>query len=248
MVVFIGFLFGGSNGMMIAVVSAIVMNGVGYFFSDKMALASYNAKEIDYDNSPEIHQMVEELCSNANIPKPKIYVAQMGVPNAFATGRNPANASIAVTPELLDTLSFDELRGVIAHELAHIKNRDILISSIAAIIASMISIFAQRGGNNRNPILSIIALVVAPLAASIIQMAISRNREFLADEIGAKISNSPMGLANALRKLQNYRTDRISTSTAHMMIINQLDGGLLKSLFSTHPDTNERIRRLEMMR
>jgi heat shock protein HtpX len=264
----IGHLVAGKQGMIIAFVVALSMNFFSYFFSDKVALAMYGAREITYDEAPWLHEMVEDLARRAGIPKPKIYLAPIAVPNAFATGRDPNHAAVAVTSGILQILNKDELRGVLAHELGHIKNRDILISSIAATIGGAISMLANMayytaflGGNDRennNPIASIIGsiilFVVAPLAATLIQMAISRSREFLADEAGAKISGCPLCLANALRRLeeiahnpqiQEVASREVNPGTAHMMIVNPLSGSFIMKLFSTHPPTEERIRRLE---
>jgi heat shock protein HtpX len=264
----IGHLVAGKQGMIIAFVVALFMNFFSYFFSDKVALAMYGAREITYEEAPWLHEMVEDLAKRAGIPKPKIYLAPIAVPNAFATGRDPNHAAVAVTSGILQILNKDELRGVLAHELGHIKNRDILISSIAATIGGAISMLANMayytaflGGNDRennNPVASIIGsiilFVVAPLAATLIQMAISRSREFLADEAGAKISGCPLCLANALRKLeeiahnpqiQEIASQEINPGTAHMMIVNPLSGDFIMKLFSTHPPTEERIRRLE---
>ena len=264
----IGHLVAGKQGMIIAFVVALFMNFFSYFFSDKVALAMYGAREITYEEAPWLHEMVEDLAKRARIAKPKIYLAPIAVPNAFATGRDPNHAAVAVTSGILQILNKDELRGVLAHELGHIKNRDILISSIAATIGGAISMLANMayytaflGGNDRennNPVASIIGsiilFVVAPLAATLIQMAISRSREFLADEAGAKISGCPLCLANALRKLeeiahnpqiQEIASQEINPGTAHMMIVNPLSGDFIMKLFSTHPPTEERIRRLE---
>jgi heat shock protein HtpX len=264
----IGHLVAGKQGMIIAFVVALFMNFFSYFFSDKVALAMYGAREISYEEAPWLHEMVEDLARRAGIPKPKIYLAPIAVPNAFATGRDPNHAAVAVTSGILQILNKDELRGVLAHELGHIKNRDILISSIAATIGGAISMLANMayyiaflGGNDRennNPIPSIIGsvilFIVAPLAATLVQMAISRSREFLADEAGARISGCPLCLANALRRLeeiahnpqvQEIASQEINPGTAHMMIVNPLSGDFIMKLFSTHPPTEERIRRLE---
>jgi len=264
----IGHLVAGKQGMIIAFVVALFMNFFSYFFSDKVALAMYGAREIMYEEAPWLHEMVEDLAKRAGIPKPKIYLAPIAVPNAFATGRDPNHAAVAVTSGILQILDKNELRGVLAHELGHIKNRDILISSIAATIGGAISMLANMayytaflGGNDRennNPIASIIGsiilFIVAPLAATLIQMAISRSREFVADEAGAKISGCPLCLANALRRLeeiahnpqiQEIASQEINPGTAHMMIVNPLSGDFIMKLFSTHPPTEERIRRLE---
>ncbi len=264
----IGHLVAGKQGMIIAFFVALIMNFFSYFFSDKVALAMYNAREISYEEAPWLHQMVEDLARRAGIPKPKIYLAPIHVPNAFATGRSPDHAAVAVTSGILQILNRDELRGVLAHELGHIKNRDILISSIAATIGGAISMLANMayysalfGGHreeDNNPIAaiigSIILFIVAPLAATLIQMAISRSREFIADETGAYISGCPLCLANALRKLEEIANNpnlqevaaaEVNPGTAHMMIVNPLKADTIMKLFSTHPPTEERIRRLE---
>lgn len=267
----IGHLVAGKTGMMVAFFVALFMNFFAYFFSDKMALAMYGAREIPYDEAPWLHQMIEDLASRANIPKPKVYLAPIHVPNAFATGRDPNHAAVAVTSGIIQILNRDELRGVLAHELGHIKNRDILISSIAATIGGAISMLANMayyssifGGDreegNSNPIFHIIGalilFIVAPLAATLIQMAISRSREFIADETGAKISGCPLCLANALKKLeeishnpnlQEVASHEVNPGTAHMMIVNPLKADTIIKLFSTHPPTEERIKRLQQL-
>ncbi|MCX7738018.1 MAG: zinc metalloprotease HtpX [Hydrogenothermaceae bacterium] len=266
----IGHLVAGKIGMIVAFLVALGMNFFAYFFSDKMALAMYGAREIDYEEAPWLHQMIEELSAKAGIPKPKVYLAPIHIPNAFATGRDPEHGVVAVTSGILQVLNKDELRGVLAHEIGHIKNRDILISSIAATIGGAISMLAnmayfssmansdeENGGNIILQIIgSVILFIVAPLAATLIQMAISRSREYIADETGAKISGCPLCLANALRKLeemannpnlQTMASQEINPGTAHMMIVNPLRADTIMKLFSTHPPTEERIRRLEEM-
>lgn len=266
----IGHLVAGKVGMMVAFLVALGMNFFAYFFSDKMALAMYGAREIDYREAPWLHQMIEELSAKAGIPKPKVYLAPIHIPNAFATGRDPEHGVVAVTSGILQILNKDELRGVLAHEIGHIKNRDILISSIAATIGGAISMLAnmayfssiansdeENGGNIILQIIgSVILFIVAPLAATLIQMSISRSREYIADETGAKISGCPLCLANALRKLeemannpnlQAIASQEVNPGTAHMMIVNPLRADTIMKLFSTHPPTEERIRRLEEM-
>lgn len=266
----IGHLVAGKTGMIVAFLVALGMNFFAYFFSDKMALAMYGAQEISYEEAPWLHQMVEELSAKAGIPKPKVYLAPIHVPNAFATGRDPNHAAVAVTSGILQILNRDELRGVLAHEIGHIKNRDILISSIAATIGGAISMLAnmayfsslahsdeENSGNLVFQIIgSVILFIVAPLAATLIQMAISRSREYVADETGAKISGCPLCLANALRKLeemahnpnlQAVASQEVNPGTAHMMIVNPLRADTIMKLFSTHPPTEERVRRLEQM-
>lgn len=260
----VGKLLGGQAGMIIAFFFAMAMNFFAYWYSDKMALKMYNAVELPYEEAPWLHDMVEELARKAGIPKPRIYLAPIDVPNAFATGRDPEHAAVAVTSGILQILTPEELKGVLAHELGHIKNRDILISSIAATIGGAISMLAEMafwsnlfGGHDEEEggfggiIGSILLFILAPIAAMIVQMAISRSREFVADETGARISGCPLCLANALQKLERaseqlapVAAQEINPGTAHMMIVNPLKGTSLASLFSTHPPTEERIRRL----
>ncbi len=261
----VGKILGGQTGMVIAFIFAMIMNFFAYWFSDKMALAMYGAREIPYEEAPWLHDMIEELARKAGIPKPKVYLAPIDIPNAFATGRDPKHAAVAVTSGILNILSPDELKGVLAHEIAHIKNRDILISSIAATIGGAISMLAEMafwsnlfGGNDEeegggigNLIGSILLFLLAPLAATIVQMAISRTREYAADATGAQICGCPLSLARALEKLEMAAQQlapvaarEINPGTAHMMIVNPLRGDFIASLFSTHPPTQERIRRL----
>ncbi len=260
----VGKLLGGQAGMIIAFFFAMAMNFFAYWFSDKMALKMYNAQEIPYEEAPWLHDMIEELARKAGIPKPKVYLAPIDIPNAFATGRDPEHAAVAVTSGILQILTPEELKGVLAHEIAHIKNRDILISSIAATIGGAISMLAEMafwsnlfGGHDEEEggvggiIGSILLFILAPIAAMIVQMAISRSREFVADETGARISKCPLCLANALQKLERaaeqlapVAAQEVNPGTAHMMIVNPLKGTSLASLFSTHPPTEERIRRL----
>lgn len=262
LLVFIGNALGGSGGMMMAFMFALVMNVGSYWFSDKIVLRMYKAREIQRSDDPELFQMTEDLARRGSIPMPKLYVIEGDQPNAFATGRNPEHAAVAVTAGIRRLLSREELRGVIAHELAHVKHRDILIGTIAATFAGAISMIANmaqwamifgggRGNNDEegnNPIAGIVMMIVAPIAAMLIQMAISRSREYLADQGGAQMAGNPMSLANALRKL-HQTAERIpmnaSPSTAHMFIVNPLTGGGLMNLFSTHPPMEERIARLE---
>ncbi len=264
--IFVGFgtILGGESGALMALIIAGVMNVGAYWFSDKMVLAMYKAKQVTEAEAPELHGIVRELATRAQLPMPKVYIMDNPAPNAFATGRNPAHAAVAATTGIMTLLSRDELRGVMAHELAHVKNRDILISTIAATIAGAISYLATMaqwgmmfGGNrddNRNPIgmvMTIAMMILAPLAAMMIQMAVSRSREFKADEGGAQISGNPRSLADALRKLhlgvQKVPMDA-NPATAHMFIVNPLTGGGMMKLFSTHPPMEERIARLEAMR
>ncbi|MBI5476678.1 MAG: zinc metalloprotease HtpX [Ignavibacteriales bacterium] len=264
LLVVVGNLIGGQGGMMIAFLVAIVMNFGTYWFSDKIILRMYKAQELTKDNAPALFQITEELTARAGIPMPKLYRIDGEQPNAFATGRDPQHAAVAVTEGIVRLLSKDELRGVIAHELAHIKHRDILVGTIAATFAGAISMLASmaqwamifgggRSSNDReggSPIAGIVMMIVAPLAAMMIQMAISRSREFLADEGGAQMSGNPLSLANALRKLQS-KAEQIpmeaNQATAHMFIVNPLSGGGFTKLFSTHPPMEERVKRLEAM-
>jgi len=254
---------GGEGGMMMAFVFALVMNGVSYWFSDKIVLRMYGAKEIEPNEDPRLHRVVQELTLRAQMPMPKLYLIPQEAPNAFATGRDEKHAAVAVTEGVLRILDERELRGVLAHELSHIKNRDILVGTIAATMAGAISmlanmahwgmIFGGRGSDDReggHPIVALAMIIIAPLAAMLVQMAISRSREFGADATGAAISGDSLSLANALRKLQRG-VERIpmeaNPATAHMFIVNPLTGGDLMTLFSTHPPMEERIRRLKKM-
>ena len=258
----IGSVLGGQQGMVIALVIALGMHFFSYWFSDKMVLKMYNAQQVDETSAPQFYRMVAELAQKAGLPMPKVYLIQEDAPNAFATGRNPANAAVAATTGILRVLSERELRGVMAHELAHVKHRDILISTISATMAGAISMLANfamffggRGSDGRpaNPIASIAVMLLAPLAASLIQMAISRAREFEADRGGAEISGDPQALASALQKIQRYaqgipmEAAERHPETAQMMIMNPLSGGGLRGLFSTHPATEERVARLMEM-
>ncbi|MFQ5736367.1 MAG: zinc metalloprotease HtpX [Thermodesulfobacteriota bacterium] len=254
---------GGRQGAFIALAFAGIMNFTSYWWSDKIVLAMYRAKPVDEASAPALYRIVRELTMRANMPMPKVYIMDNETPNAFATGRNPDHAAVAVTTGIMKLLEREELEGVIGHELSHILNRDILISTVAATIAGAISYlsymayFASLFGGSRdddrggNPLVLIAMMIVGPIAASIIQLAISRSREYGADELGAKIAGNPLYLANALRKLEYYNK-RIpmpvkSEATAHMFIVNPLSGQRLAKLFSTHPPIEERIKRLEAM-
>jgi len=257
-----GQLLAGQQGMMIALVMALGLNFFAYWNSDKMALAMNKAREVSEAEAPDLHLLVANLAARAGIPKPRIYNVDNATPNAFATGRNPEHAAVAVTTGIMQVLNREELEGVLAHELGHIKNRDILISSIAAVMAGAISYLATMaqwamifgGGRDDeeggNPIASLVMMIVAPLAASLIQMAISRSREYIADATGAEICGHPKALASALQKLANYNRQRpmdVNPASAQMYIVNPLAGGSLAGLFSTHPPMEERIRRLLAM-
>lgn len=255
----IGAMIGGRAGMMMALVVALGMNFFSYWFSDKMVLKMYNAREVDETSAPRFYGMVRELAQRAQMPMPKVYLIDEQAPNAFATGRNPEHAAVAATTGILNVLTERELRGVMAHELAHVKHRDILISTVSATMAGAISMLANfavffggrdEDGRPVNPIAGIAVAILAPLAASLIQMAISRAREFEADRGGAEISGDPQALASALDKIHRYAqgialpTAERHPETAQMMIMNPLSGGGLRGLFSTHPATEERIARL----
>ncbi|HAA84164.1 zinc metalloprotease HtpX [Thermodesulfobacterium sp.] len=261
--IFVGKLIGGKTGMTIALIMAGLMNFIAYFFSDKIVLATSGAIPVEKHEDPELHAMVEEVARRAGIPKPKVYVIPVETPNAFATGRNPENGVVAVTAGIRKLLTPEELKGVIAHEIAHIKNRDILISTIAAVLVGAITYLANIaqwrmmfGGfsrdeeENNNPlaiVATLVAIIVIPIAATLIQLAISRSREFLADETGAKIIKNPLALARALEKLENwnraYPMD-INPAKAQMFIVNPLSGKTLFKLLSTHPPIEERVARL----
>ena len=254
---------GGQQGMMIALLMALGLNFFAYWNSDKVALRMNGACEVSEAEAPELHQMVAQLAQRAGFPKPKVCVVDNSTPNAFATGRNPEHAAVAVTTGIMHALNRDELAGVIGHELGHIKNRDILISSIAAVMAGAISYLATMaqwamifgGGRDNeegnNPIVMLLMMIVAPLAASIIQMAISRSREYIADRTGAEICGHPKALASALNKLSNYNKQqpmqKVNLASSQMYIVNPLKGSSIASLFSTHPPMDERVRRLLAM-
>ena len=258
----VGFMIGGEGGMLVALAFALLTNAFAYWNSDKMVLRMYGARQVDARTAPEYYGMVERLAQRAGLPMPKVYIMENDQPNAFATGRNPENAAVAATTGLLRTLSAEEVAGVMAHELAHIKNRDTLIMTITATLAGALSMLAQfglffGGGNNRdNPlgaIGTILMVILAPLAAMLVQMAISRSREYEADRIGAEIAGRPEWLADALEGIQgaakrtvNMRAEN-NPATAHMFIINPLHARSVDSLFSTHPSTAERVRRLRAM-
>jgi heat shock protein HtpX len=255
----VGYLLGGRSGMTIAFIFALIMNFSSYWFSDKIVLSMYRAREVTRETAPKFYNMVEELTRDANLPMPRIYVINDPTPNAFATGRNPQNAAVAATTGILQGLNNEELAGVISHELAHVRNRDILTGTITATLVGTITFVAQmagwalmfgRGGDDdEGGIGSLLMLILAPIAATLIQLAISRSREFAADESGANICNNPMALASALGKISRANqikpVNNVNPSSAHMFIVNPLRGGGIAKLFSTHPPIEERIKRLQ---
>ncbi|MBV9891284.1 MAG: zinc metalloprotease HtpX [Rhizobacter sp.] len=258
----LGAYVGGRQGMAFALVLALGLNFLSYWFSDKLVLKLYNAREVDETSAPQFHRMIAELVQRAGLPMPRVYVIDEAAPNAFATGRNPQHAAVAATTGIMQVLSASELRAVMAHELTHVAHRDILISTISATMAGAISMLANFAmlfggrdseGRPANPIAGLAVTLLAPLAASLIQLAISRAREFEADRGGAELSGDPRALASALRKIQAYAqgTPLVAAErnpqTAQMMIVNPLHGGGIGSLFSTHPSTEERVARLLAM-
>jgi len=263
--ILVGKAMGGQSGMVFAFFLAVGTNFFSYWFSDKLVLRLCGAQEVTRDEAPEIFRIVEDLTQRAGLPMLRVYVIPEGSPNAFATGRNPHHAAVAVTEGILDILSADELKGVLGHELAHVQNRDILIGTIAATMAGAVSLVTQMaqwawmfGGRSRddregggNPLGVLAAMILAPIAAMLIQLAVSRSREYQADAGGAKISGDPLSLASALRKLEAVSSRRPMEAprpaTAHLFIVNPLRGRGLTSLFSTHPPMEERIKRLEAM-
>ena len=254
----IGDYFGGLQGMTIMLVFGVVMNFFTYWNSDKMVLAHYRAQEVNARTAPRLYAIVKRLADRAKLPMPKVYVIDSPVPNAFATGRNPEHAAVAVNTALADLLDEDELAGVLAHELSHVKHRDILISTVAASMAGAISTIAQWGmflgggrdenGESRNPIATILVMLLAPMAAALIQMAVSRSREYMADKSGGELCGNPNALADALLKIEAFARRRVmpgaTEATAHMFIINPFSGVNMRQLFSTHPPTEERVRLL----
>ena len=259
--VFIGYSFGGPNGMLIAFLIACGINFYAYYYSDQQVLKHYNATPIE-DHRHPVYQITAKLVAKAGLPMPKVYLIPDHTPNAFATGRNHENAAVAVTMGLYEMLNEKELEGVIAHELSHIKHYDILIGTIAAVfagaiamIANMMQFSAMFGGNrqNSNPVVMIIMAIILPIAATVIQMAVSRNREFLADEGAARMTKNPAGLQSALKKLEQYanggyEVHNATEQTAHMFIINPFSGRNMGNLFKTHPTTEDRIARLEELK
>ncbi len=263
-----GKLLGGNVGMVFALIMAALMNFGSWYYSDKIVLSMYGVRLLEKEEAPVLHEIVERLAKNAGIPKPKVGIAPMDIPNAFATGRNPENGVDVVTPRIVELLDQDELEGVLAHEIAHIKNRDTLIQAVAATIAGAITMLAnmaqwfllfggargedEEGSGFAEMIGLILVIILAPIAAALIQMAISRSREYKADETGGMISGKPEALASALKKLEEYATrvppeiakSEVNPVTSHLFIVNPLKGDTIAALFSTHPPTEERIRRL----
>ncbi|MCX6169117.1 MAG: zinc metalloprotease HtpX [Ignavibacteriales bacterium] len=259
--ILVGSLIGGESGMMIAFVISLAMNFGSYWFSDKIVLKMYRAQEVTREQYPQLYDSVENLATQAGLPVPKVYIMENPAPNAFATGRNPEHSAVAVTTGIMKILNKEELEGVIAHELTHVKNRDILVGTIAATLVGTITFIARmagwaamfssgRGERDRGNIFSDLALmIIAPIAALLIQMAISRSREYMADEGSAQISGKPLALASALNKLERGNElipmTNAGTSSAHMFIVNPLNGKSLMKLFSTHPPIEQRIERLQ---
>ena len=254
----IGDYFGGLQGMTIMLVFGVAMNFFTYWNSDKMVLAHYGAQEVNARTAPRLYGIVKRLADRAKLPMPKVYIIDSPVPNAFATGRNPEHAAVAVNTALADLLDEDELAGVLAHELSHVKHRDILISTVAASMAGAISTIAQWGmflgggrdenGESRNPFATILVMILAPMAAALIQMAVSPSREYMADKSGGELCGNPNALADALLKIEAFARRRVmpgaTEATAHMFIINPFSGVNMRQLFSTHPPTEERVRLL----
>lgn len=256
----VGAVLGGGQGMLLALALGFGVNLWAYWFSDTMVLKLYRAQEVDATTAPQLYNAVRELAARAGLPMPKVYLIDEAQPNAFATGRNPEHAAVAATTGILQLLTARELRAVLAHELSHVRHRDILTSTITASIAGAIStlanfgmFFGGRSDDNRNPLVALIVLILAPIAAVLIQLAISRGREYEADRGGAQLSGDPRALADALAKMDRYakglplETAEAHPATAHLMIINPLSGGGLAGLFRTHPPTEERIHRLLAM-
>jgi heat shock protein HtpX len=263
LLVLVGGLLGGRPGMVVALAISVTTNFIGYWFSDRIVLRAYGARKVSPSEAPELHRIVSELSLTADIPAPSLYIIESDTPNAFATGRNPENAAIAVTSGIMRVCNREELKGVLAHELSHIKNRDILVSSIAATLAGAVMVLCSllrwdmlfglgsyRGGDDRGVLHYVSLLLLAPIAAALIQLAISRVREYKADEGGATLIQDPIALAVALRKLAVFNRRNpldANASSAHLFIVNPLTNGVLMRLFSTHPSIDDRVRRLEKM-
>jgi heat shock protein HtpX len=265
LLVVIGRWLGGTGGMVFAFGLAVLMNGAAYWYSDKFALRMAGAREVTPQEAPDLHRLVAALAQRANLPMPKVYIVESEAPNAFATGRNPQHGAVAVTTGIMRLLDRDELAGVLAHELGHIKNRDTLVSTVAATVAGAITMLANMaqwallfgGGSSEDEeggaggmVGGLLLLIVAPIAATLIQLAISRTREFGADTAGAQVAGNPIALASALRKLETWSTRvpmAVNPATAHLYIVNPLHGGAVANLFSTHPPIAQRIARLEQL-
>jgi len=259
LLVWIGGMAGGQSGMLLALVIGLVMNGVSYFFSDKIVLASYGAQPVTQAQAPELHAIVANLAQRAGLPMPRIAIIPEDTPNAFATGRDPEHAVVAVTEGIMRILSRPELEAVIAHELGHVKNRDILIGSLMAVLAQAIMFLSHMAGwfgardeeGRSNPIAGIVIMILGPVAAMMLQMALSRSREYLADDYSARLTGRPDMLASALERLEAYNQrlpmPSAQPATAHMMIVSPLSGGGLMGLFSTHPPMAVRVERLRLM-
>lgn len=258
----VGQVLGGSTGLVIAFIVAMGMNFFSYWKSDKIVLRMYDAQPVDQNSHPKLYGMIEELARKAELPMPAVYIVPQNQPNAFATGRNPENAAVAVTEGIMQALNEDELRAVVAHELAHIQNRDILTQTIVTTVVSALTMLAQFayfipiGGNDRgsNPLVALIVLITAPIAATMLQAAISRTREYEADRVGAEICGQPGQLASALQRIEKAAeqipmnvSDTAMRSTSHMFPVNPFSGGRFMSLFSTHPETEDRVERLMHM-
>ena len=260
LLVLVGDYFGGARGMMMMLIISLAMNLFSYWNSDKLVLAQYNAKQVDEKSAPALYKMVQRLAERGNLPMPKVYIIDSPVPNAFATGRNPEHAAVAVTTALYDVLDKREIAGVLGHELSHVKHNDILISTIAATMAGVITTIAQwgmflggghqdeEGNNGGNFIVTLLIMILAPIAAALIQMAVSRSREYLADEGGGELCGDPDALADALLKIEAYAQRRTmpgaTEATAHMFIICPFSRKTMQQMFSTHPSTEERVARL----
>ena len=261
--IFMGGALGGQHGILFALVFALIMNVGSYWYSDKIVLSMYRAQELRPEDAPMVHQMVEELAHNAGVPKPRLYIVPQDAPNAFATGRDPEHGVIAVTQGIMRLLPPEQLRGVLAHEMAHIANRDILVQTVAGVIASAITAIANmlqwamifggsrdEEGNSTNPLAALVLMILGPIAASLIQMAISRRREYMADAAGASYCKDPMALAYALNNLDAYSRNipmQANPATENMFIVSPLTGGSVQRLFSTHPSMEERIANLQQM-
>ena len=263
LLIVMGGALGGQNGILIALFFAVIMNVGSYWYSDKIVLSMYRAQELAPEDAPVVHRIVEELAHNAGVPKPRLYIVPQEAPNAFATGRDPQHGVIAVTAGIMRLLPPEQLRGVLAHEMAHIANRDILVQSVAGVIASAITAIANmlqfamifggnrdEEGNSTNPLAAIAMMILGPLAASLIQMAISRRREYMADAAGARYCGDPLALAYALNNLDAYSRQipmQANPATENMFIVNPLTGSSMQRLFSTHPSMEERIANLQEM-